>query len=417
MSWFDRLKTAAFTSESGVRTVFEYQDVEKNFEKNSSIYRYPGVDGAFIVSKSSSEKRYPLRCFISGTNYDIIANTFENSLYEKGNGLLEHPVYGFKTVQALTINRLDELVSAANQATFIIEFAETLDQNFPNNSADLLSVINDSIDAYNIISSEFYAESINYDSTSNRLNSLNRWQNNLNLINNVLLPVAQTNQKVYEEYAVVYNSLNANLDNLIFDPDALANQFNILIEIPTEVSNSDLKLQAYIDLITAIEATTRVNYINLNSRNEVIESSLLLQTLIISMAKSSLYSEYKTKSQAIGVTEVISNANDFVTETIELRERLFQIDDLEILLYGDGDVCKSVNNTVTSVYENLTQLSFSLAQERVFIPDQDRSLFDLVYELYGSADNEILDLFISSNALQDEEIIQIPRGREVIYFV
>jgi hypothetical protein len=417
MSWLNRLKTAAFTSPSGVRTVFDYEDVELGFEKNASTYRFPGVDGAFIVSKSSSEKRYPLRCFISGTNYDLISSTFENSLYEKGSGLLEHPVYGYKTVQALVVRRLDELVSAANQATFIVDFSETVDQRFPNSSADLLSIINNSINVYNIVSSEFYSESINYDTTSNRLNSLNRWQNNLNVINEILNPVAQTNQKVFEEYSIVYNSLNANLDNLIFDPDSLARQFNILIEIPAEVESSDLKLQAYVDLIAIIESSTRVNYINLNSRNIVIESSLLLQTLIISMAKSSLYSEYKTKSEAIGVTDVIRDSNAFVTEVIELRERLFQIDDLDLLLYGDSDACKSVNNTVTSVYENLTQLSFSLSQERNFIPDQDRSLFDLCYELYGSADNETLDLFITSNNLQDEEIIQIPRGREVVYFV
>ena len=64
----------------------------------------------------------------------------------------------------------------------------------------------------------------------------------------------------------------------------------------------------------------------------------------------------------------------------------------------------------------LIELSFTLLRERTIVVDHDRTILDIAYELYGSIDDK-LDLLIDSNNLSLEEIIELPRGRKIVYYV
>lgn len=60
--------------------------------------------------------------------------------------------------------------------------------------------------------------------------------------------------------------------------------------------------------------------------------------------------------------------------------------------------------------------SFTLKQERALVLSRDRGLVELVAELYGTIDAE-LDFFISSNNLSGSDILSIPKGRTVVYYI
>jgi len=47
---------------------------------------------------------------------------------------------------------------------------------------------------------------------------------------------------------------------------------------------------------------------------------------------------------------------------------------------------------------------------------RDRTIIDLVGELYGNIDDE-LDFFINSNNLSGNEILELPKGKEIVYYV
>ena len=46
----------------------------------------------------------------------------------------------------------------------------------------------------------------------------------------------------------------------------------------------------------------------------------------------------------------------------------------------------------------------------------NRTIIDLVAELYGSVDDQ-LDFLISSNDLTGDEILELPKGREIVYYI
>ncbi len=109
MAWVDNLREAAYTSPSGVRPVFLYDNVSKKIPKKTSVFNFPDVDGSYIQDFGRKGRRYPLQVIFNGTDYDVTAVEFERSLEERGAGKLEHPLYGTVDVVPFgTITRRDD---------------------------------------------------------------------------------------------------------------------------------------------------------------------------------------------------------------------------------------------------------------------------------------------------------------------
>ena len=92
MSWLDRIREAAYTSPSSVRLTFDYEDVRKSIDKKTTAFDFPDADGTFVQDLGHTGRRYPLRIFFWGDDYDTEADAFEAALLERGTGKLEHPM-------------------------------------------------------------------------------------------------------------------------------------------------------------------------------------------------------------------------------------------------------------------------------------------------------------------------------------
>ena len=161
MPWTDRLREPAYTSPSGVRTTFIYEDVSTSVTKKTSAFEFPDADGTYIQDLGRSGRRFPLRVIFSGGEYDTFAKIFDESLLEKGIGVLQHPIYGvFNVVPFGEIKRRDDLKTAANQAIFEVVFWETTGLIYPVAQNDPVSDILLSIDEFNGAASEELDESL-----------------------------------------------------------------------------------------------------------------------------------------------------------------------------------------------------------------------------------------------------------------
>ena len=49
--------------------------------------------------------------------------------------------------------------------------------------------------------------------------------------------------------------------------------------------------------------------------------------------------------------------------------------------------------------------------------DRARTIIDLSAELYGRVDDRTLNFMIDSNRLTGSEILELPRGRSILYYV
>ena len=104
-----------------------------------------------------SGRRYPMRLFFWGDDYDTESDLFESLLSERGTGRLDHPIYGSVDVVPFgAVSRRDDLKTGANQAVFDVTFWETIGLIYPTGQTDPASELLTALDEYNAaVSSEF----------------------------------------------------------------------------------------------------------------------------------------------------------------------------------------------------------------------------------------------------------------------
>ena len=82
-----------------------------------------------------------------------------------------------------------------------------------------------------------------------------------------------------------------------------------------------------------------------------------------------------------------------------------------------GDTYEKLLNVVVYSLKTLEEAAFNLPVTRIIALDRDRQLFELLAELYGKDGFNRQDQFINDNKLTADEIVLLPMGREVRYYV
>lgn len=429
MPWFDRLQAAAYTSSEGSRTEFSYEDVSLFFNKKTSAFDFPDANGTYVQDNGNTGRKFPLRIFFWGTDYDLEATAFTGLLQDSGIGKLEHPIYG--TVDVIpfgTIRRRDDLKTAANQAIFDVTFWETIRLIYPISQNDPASDINDSVDQYNQSASNDYnnastnttgpvptslaATQIQTQQNGVNENLRTQYQVQFNFTVSTLQPIADTQDDVANEFNAIADSIESSLSSLVNTPNVLASQTTFLIQTPalaqTDISD---RLNAYTSLIDRIvsgpDAISQPSF-NLKSSDDFHTKDLFASTFITGSIVSVINHQFTTKTEALEAAEVLLQQLDVVNAWREANfNSLGEID--------TGSTYQALLEAVVITARFLVELSFQLQQERSIILDRNRTIIDLVAELYGSVD-ENLDLIINSNDLSGDEILELQKGRTIVYY-
>lgn len=461
MAWVDRLKEAAYTSPGGDRIVFQYEDVSVNWTNKTGAFDFPGVDGTYVQAyHGSTGRRYPVRAFFSGPNCDLGGDAFESLLREPGVGKLEHPLYGAKQVVPFgEITREDRLKSGGNQTIVEVVFWSTIGIAYPSVQLDPLAGVISAVDLYNAAMAAEFASQIDVSSVSTLIALGNQYKALLKNTKAVLRDVAAAQQSVQDTFDDIADGINEGIDVLIKTPLNLAFATTQLIQTPGRaLASIKARLDAYGQLAANIFGATDAiskpggaggsgigdagqgndsqEPNKFHARN-VFASTAVTGSLVSVVhagstdtstgAKSSAVvdsgataeSGFQTKADAVAAADAIFAQYDACVNWRDLNYESIS---------GDGDGISTVQNTdtggslqqlqnavaVTAGY--LVQISFNLNQERIITLDRERCPLDLVAELYGATDSR-LDQFIQTNNLSGDEILLIPEGRRIAYYV
>lgn len=414
MSWQDRLREAAYNSPSGKRFIFDYENVRNTVDKKTTAFNFPDADGTFIQDLGHSGRRYPLRVFFWGENYDQEADAFESGLLERGIGKLEHPIYGVKNVIPFgTIARRDDLKTAANQAIIDITFWETIDLLYPSSQVDPGNEVLSAVEDFNDVTSELFNKVIDTDTASLRATFKNNYQAILNVTQSGLQSIADVQDDIRSQFNAISDSINQSIDILIRDPITLAFQTVLLIQTPAQIITSiSARLNAYSDLITSIisgDGAVVSPGIDSSNSNEFHTNDLYVSTYVIASVISVVNNQFVTKTEALEAAEIILDQLEQVTD--------WRDDNFESLEQVDtGELYQKLQETSALAAGFLVEISFTLKQERSIVLDRARTIVDLTAELYSAVDEQ-LDFLINTNNLSGLEILEIPKGRKIVYYV
>ena len=413
MSWEDRLRQAAYTSPTGQRFPFLYEDVRESIEKKTTAYDFPDAEGTFIQDLGNTGRRYPLRVIFAGADYDLVAKDFSIALAQRGIGKLEHPIYGVIDVVPFgTIVRRDALKTAGNQAIFEITFWETIGLIYPSAQVDPASSVTFAVSEYNTAAAEQFEEILVDPTEVDKSREKNIYERLLSKAEEFLKPIADAQQDTRLQFNGIVDSINAGIDTLIAAPLTLAFQTVIGMEAPARARVSiTARLDAYRDLAVSIFSgdAAVVDFKAPKGSNDFHTNDLFASSYIAGSSISVVNNQFETKTDALLAAERILA---IMNAWIEWRDANYQ----SLGEVDTGQMYQQLQKAVAVTAGFLVEISFDLRQEHRRTLDRPRTVIDLVGELYGEIDSQ-LDFFILSNDLTGSEILELPRGREIVWYI
>ena len=418
MTWVDRLREAAYTPPSGGRLTFTYENLRVQVDKKTSAFEPPDADGTYVQDNGSTGRRVPMQIIFWGEDYDTQADNFMIALQERGVGSLEHPVYGtIDVVPFGAIGRRDDLKTAANQGIIDVTFWETTGILFPTAQVDPGAAVLAAVTSFNDAAAAEFAAGINVASTVEQTTAQNGYTALLNSARTGLRAIADAQQDVQAQFDAVYDSINQGIDVLIAQPLALAAQTASMLQAPARALVSiEARLDGYRNLASSIFSRGPVKLLagpqgasDLTQPNAFRTQDLYASTYVSGSIISAVNTEFATQSDAIAAAESILAQAAQVTNW---RDESYSA----LGLTDTGGSYQQLQDATALAAGFLVEISFNLKRERRVTLDRARTILDLAAELYGQTD-EVLDVLINTNNFSGSEIQELPKGREVIYYV
>jgi hypothetical protein len=357
-------------------------------------------------------------CFFSGPDCDLQASAFEDLLLERGPGRLDHPLYGRKNVVPFgSITRRDDLVTAANQTVLEVVFWSTVGAVYPSLGLSPKHELSLKIGNAKSALAGGFARKANLLSVARQANAKLTVTQALRNVQGALGSVAAATDSINREFRDLQQQVNFGLDVLIGTPLLLAQQILDLASLPGRaLAGIASRLQAYADLLDRMIGSSRSSAgdtsvlpaLRIRLANEFHIADLFAGGAVIGSLTSVGNNTFAAKPEALEAAEAIIEQADALTAWQDER-----FGDLEQVDTGEG--YQALQDAVALAVGFLVEISFSLVPERSIILDRPRNIVELAAELYGAVDSR-LDFLISTNKLTGSGIIEIPRGRRIVYY-
>ena len=414
MTWQDRLKEGAYNSPSGERHVFAYEDLSRSFDKKTSSHDFPNADGTYVQDNGRTGRKYPITAYFSGPNCDTDADAFEESLGETGRGKLEHPIYGTVDVVPFgTVTRNDSLKSAANQSVVEVTFWETIPLIYPIPQADPQSIITEAAQEFTAALGLNVADNLDIFDPTTIAQFKDRVTAQINSIKTTLGKISdiktQVEDGVTKALALADSIVAATVETADAVRATITETVASVMELVATPSQAqeDLKtkIASYKEMLSSIFSPIFPN----DEESEFLSSGMMAETIITSVAINMIESELQSQGEATSAADELLGMFD---EVVSWGEAVSQ----ELGVLNTGESYQKLQETVALTAGYLVQISFTLKKERKIILTRSRTIIDLAAELYGEVDS-ILDFFINSNEFTGSEIMEVPKGRGVLYYV
>ncbi len=424
MDFSKKLKKGKYTSPSGKESVFLWGSLSRETDLKTGLFTFPDKDGAEVQHQGAGATSFPLTCIFNGQTCMERADAFEKMLFEKGVGELQHPIYGtHKVVPHGKVKRVDDMLSGVGDAVVEVTFVKVISDNLvPKLEKVEVDEINEKYDKFTDVACEDFSKGIAVDSVDEKLNLKADLKESIESIKNTLANFSGgMNQNLNDCKQSIKEMFNKGDSVFIASytvSKSILNTFSYLSQIDCSISE---KVKAYSFLIAKIISQFRNDPVGVNN----VTNSIMTTRLVLGGAISAL-------ATGVAVQSVCENEFD-VNKGVLTREESLNAG-LEILnLYEtikDFDDSKIASNSFVDknsefyfqlqdlIYECVLVIfnsSFVLPIRRTIVLDRDRQLLELCAELYGSLD--FVDSLIFENKLKADEIVLLPMGKEISYYV
>jgi prophage DNA circulation protein len=419
-AWVERLRAAQFVSPSGRVSNFKIDTLSRVGGKKASIHEILNKDEAIPQDQGNRSTVYQIEAYFTGENGDLEADVFYASLRERYSasspGTLRHPRWGDLTVMPFEFQQVEQLVTNAGVFRIPVEFREIPNAVFPAPSGVDQSEIVQNITALDEAVGEAGA-SINIDDSGDRAKFIAKMTNLVAETADVLSSIAAANEDLANTFSLIQTDILASVGDV--SPVTTITQLFNLIRTPSKVVDNTLtKVQGYAVLVSQmidsfVNDFTDPNDVQANLNNARIAEGMILGA-VSGTAEAGLFTDYDSRDAAGDALDLV---NDAFTDTVQYLSELYGILDNGVSKSFAPDhntllLALLVNGQTNAI---LIDRSFDLRAKQTETLSGPSDPITLTYKYYGTIDE--LEYFIATNHLTDNEIIEIPAGRQVIAYV
>lgn len=429
MTWVNRLRpTIKFVSPDGQEFEAFWRESDHEAAKKLGIFDYPGVRGSVVQDLQSSSDRYSIPFSFSGPDHDEESFRFMLATRERGQWSITHPFEGFLGLQLVSIRKSDRPIDSGNITNFDSEWIEPIDETTLQTASELAGLVGNRYNNLNIGAADQFVKGIR-SSTASQLFSIAQTVNKVtSAVNKVLGPIAALNDGIFSAQLAIQRGIQDTLTATIFEPLSLVGQIQNLIQNPARaLQDIKARLAAYGNLASELFGL-KPEQPNVAGKNTVAVQELSQCAIIGAYALIAVTGPQKPSVPVIGGLQSRAQAVEFATDlrdkfiaivdNLDETQTLFEDEDIDNQYFSQTDSFNDAIGLIVTAQQYLLSSAYNLSVEKRFTLTKPKTPIQIVGEEYGTfGDNDnLIDLFITSNNLRSTEILLLPAGKEVLVY-
>lgn len=409
MSWLDKIQSDfIITCGDGRSYTPSWLNAVKDKEYNISTFEFRNLAGTLVYRGQPKGRRYEVDLYFQGDDHLTTAEAFERSADNPGAWTVEHPFYGRLTVQPSGL-RFDN--SAYNVTRITGVLLETITDEAPQANVDAGDQLaEDSANVDEALAQSYATEvqptvsDVN-DMTDNALNNYNEGKKSI------------SNTLDAESYYNAFNNANTAITQATSEPLAAMRAIQSLINAPALFAdNVRNRLNTLANQFDVLRDT--LDSIAGRSQKKLYENNAgtLISAMVLTTVTNTTDADYNNRGKVLEVIDtLVDNYNTYITD----------LDGLQSLNGGNPDSyipdagsITALGTMVSFAVSYLFTISAGTRQERSITLDADTNITVLAHRLYGlQPDDSTINELVESNDIGLNELLQLQKGRQIIYYV
>lgn len=406
MSWIDKVDSGmTITTGDGKSYTPKWMKTSFSRDYNTTEYNFPETPGTLVKRTTPIGIKYSIEILFEGDDHLDVSEQFRISADDRRAWTVEHPEYGTVIVQPSSLS-FDNTNYNSTRVSGVV--TETLNDE----GLQVVEVPLDLILGYDLAGFEIAEEAL---AQVPEPNGFRMAQTSASFYSAGKLVITDTAQA--EAYFSAFSAANGAIANVTQDPLNAARLLQRLIEAPAQFSISvrqrinvlQNQLQLLLSTIDTVASVFDKSLIENNGAMTISAMSVAAATPL----NENDYGNADTVFQIIDI--ILDNYNSYLAAIDSLQTDNGGAPDSYV---PNFDLQTQISDIVNYTVSNLFTIALSAKQLREFVLTNDSNVIALAHKFYGLlADDSTIDQFVSQNNIGLNDILIIPAGKTVIYYV
>ena len=408
MSWTEKLKTGLkITTGDGKKFTPLYKLNPKTTDFNVAEFEFPNIEGTLVKRSLVKGTKMSLEFYFQGEDHLSQSLEFEESAKDKRPFIILHPFFGEMTVQPTSLS-YDP--TGLNLTKVTGNFIETISDEYPRLTKDPKNKI--ALSSKNTQDSLVESFGSNVIVEPSDINSLN--ENNASIYALGSEAVQSGNQA--NEYFQLFQTANSAVSVMAANTSNAAQLITNLYTYPS-LFVSGIKERLTLLFKQLVKLGSALNTLSTPNEKKIYElSGGAVLTSIVSATINPLGTDYKTSKDVIeSIDSIVLSWNTYINNIEAIQT---DTNDLVDSYVPDFNSLRPLMELINFATANLINIALDASSERSIILESDSNAILLTHRFYGLNEGDSnLNKFINQNNLSANELIEIKKGKKIVYYI